>query len=300
MTDLSSLINVCVPQLRNHRLNVPEELTNLIFSLNKDLVQPLIDSLELSESRVQDLAEVYIEKLLPDLKVYNDEKKHLPKLSNHYHWTLAKGRFFSNSVRVAILVPGISKTKLKDAIFSDENKRIENEFEILLKLQNGQTHENIMKMLAFNPLKSQLHFHVFENFGMLLMDKIIQSRRTQEFFSEKWIISRLLEIISAVIYLHKNNIIHRDLTLNAFAIKTFSNVSAKYENSVLCNLQMAYYRDIEASAMSGHVAGNTLDGEYTYVFLQFLMQFIQEKKSYNLQLFLRCSRKKYCYPLVGP
>ena len=77
-TDLSSLINVCVYQLRSHRLDVPEEMTNLIFSLNKDLVQPLIDSLGLSESGVQVLAEVYIEKLLPDLKFYNDGKKRLP------------------------------------------------------------------------------------------------------------------------------------------------------------------------------------------------------------------------------
>ena len=59
-TDLSSLINVCVYQLRSHHLDVPEETTNLIFSLNKDLVQPLIDSLGLSESGVQVLAEVYI------------------------------------------------------------------------------------------------------------------------------------------------------------------------------------------------------------------------------------------------
>nr|XP_022339532.1 uncharacterized protein LOC111134624 isoform X2 [Crassostrea virginica] len=253
-TDLSSLINVCVPQLRNHRLDVPEEMTDLIFSLNKDLVQPLIDSLGLSEAGVQELAEVYIEKPLPDLKIYIDDKKRLPKLSNHYQWTLSRGRFFSNSVRVAILVPGISNTQVKDTKVSDENKRIENEFEILLKMQDGKTHANILKMFAFNPLGSRLHFHVIENFGMLLMDKVFQSRRTQDFFPEKWIISRLLEIISVVIYLHENNTIHRDLTLNAFAMKTLSNMSAEYEHAVLCNLQMAYYSDNEASAMAGHVA----------------------------------------------
>ena len=253
-THLSSLINVCVPQLRNHRLDVPEEMTDLIFSLNKDLVQPLIDSLGLSEAGVQDLAEDYIEKLLPDLKIYNDDKKRLPKLSNHYQWTLSRGRFFLNSVRVAILVPGISNTQIKDTKVSDENKRIENEFEILLKLQDGKTHANILKMFAFNPLGSRLHFHVIESFGMLLMDKVFQSRRTHDFYPEKWIISRLLEIISAVIYLHENNIIHRDLTLNAFAIKALSNMSAEYEHAVLCNLQMAYYSDSEASATAGHVA----------------------------------------------
>nr|XP_022339525.1 uncharacterized protein LOC111134623 isoform X2 [Crassostrea virginica] len=251
-TDISSLMNVCVPQLRNQRLDVPEEMTDLIFSLNKDLVQPLIDSLGLSEAGVQDLAEVYIEKILPDLKIYNKDKKRLPSLSNHYQWTLSRGRFFSNSVRVAILVPGISNTQVKDTKVSDENKRIENEFEILLKLQDGKTHANILKLFAFNPLGSRLHFHVIESFGMLLMDRVFQSRRTQDFFPEKWIINRLLEIISAVIYLHENNIIHRDLTLNAFAMKTY--ISVEYEQAVLCNLQMAYYSDYEASAMAGHVA----------------------------------------------
>ena len=265
-------------------MEIPEEMTDLIFSLNEDLVQPLINSLGLSESGVQDLAEFYIEKLLPDLKVYNDDKKHLPKLSNHYQWTLSRGRFFSNSVRVAILVPGISNTQLKNTKVSDENIRIENEFEILLKLQDGKTHANILKMFAFNPLRSRLHFHVIENFEMLLMDKVFQSRRRQDFFPEKWIISRLLEIISAVIYLHENNIIHRDLTLNAFAIKTLPRVSAEYENAVLCNLQMAYHRDNEASAMAGHVAGNNLDGEFKYVLLYF---YVPQTKFGNI-LFLLC------------
>ena len=134
---------------------------------------------------------------------------------------------------------------------------------------------NILKIFAFNPLGSRLHFHVIENFGTLLMDKIFQSRRTQTFFSEKWIIKRLLEILSAVIYLHENNIIHRDLTLNAFAIKTLSNMFAEYQHAVLCNLQMASYSDNEASAMAGQVAGNTLDEEFLYVFQHFyIMHFM--------------------------
>ncbi len=93
--DLQKIIEDVVFLLRNNHLKIPEEMTDLILSLNAAIAQPLILCLNLSEENMLHLADDYTEKVLPGLVIYNTNRKHLQKLSDHSHWMLSAGRFFS-------------------------------------------------------------------------------------------------------------------------------------------------------------------------------------------------------------
>lgn len=254
-TNLQRIIYESMQLLRSNRLDVPEEMSDLIFSLNTVIAQPLISFLNLSDETLLHIAQKYTAKVLPGLVLYNSDEEHLPKLSNNSHWMLTMGRLISSSVRVAILIPGIAISPLlKKNERQDKSRQIKNEFEMLLNLQKAEneTHLNIARLLAFNPSPSLLHFHVTEYFQTHIIDKVIQSRSRQENLSEEWMNSRLVEIASAISYLHKRSIIHRDITLNSFALKT---ISADHEIAVLCTLEMACTNDIEESIPIGHITG---------------------------------------------
>lgn len=249
--DLLKKIEDIVFLLRNSHLKIPEEMTDLILSLNAAIAQPLILCLNLSEESLLLLAEDYAEKVLPGLVFHNTNRKHLQKLSDHSHWMRSAGRLFTNSIRIAILIPGIANSQFKTNKAVDDSKRIENEFDILMKLQNGETHLNIVRMLAFNPLRSRLHFHVIEHYSTSLIDKIIESRLRQEFLPEDWMNSRLLDVACGLNFLHQRSIIHRDITLNSFSLKP---ISPYHEIAVLSNLGMACSSSNEASTIVGQIA----------------------------------------------
>uniref|UniRef100_K1R046 Mast/stem cell growth factor receptor-related protein n=1 Tax=Magallana gigas TaxID=29159 RepID=K1R046_MAGGI len=249
--DLQKIIEDVVFLLRNNHLKIPEEMTDLILSLNAAIAQPLILCLNLSEENMLHLADDYTEKVLPGLVIYNTNRKHLQKLSDHSHWMLSAGRFFSHSIRLAMLIPGIANSQFKTNKSVDDSKRIENEFDILLKLQNRETHLNIVRMLAFNPLRSRLHFHVIEHYSTSLIDKVIESRLRQEYLPDDWMNSRLIDVACGLHFLQQRSIIHRDITLNSFSLKP---ISPYHEIAVLSNLEMACSSSNEASTIVGQIA----------------------------------------------
>uniref|UniRef100_A0A8W8KFS7 Protein kinase domain-containing protein n=1 Tax=Magallana gigas TaxID=29159 RepID=A0A8W8KFS7_MAGGI len=150
-----------------------------------------------------------------------------------------------------MLIPGIANSQFKTNKSVDDSKRIENEFDILLKLQNGETHLNIVRMLAFNPLRSRLHFHVIEHYSTSLIDKVIESRLRQEYLPDDWMNSRLIDVACGLHFLHQRSIIHRDITLNSFSLKP---ISPYHEIAVLSNLEMACSSSNEASTIVGQIA----------------------------------------------
>lgn len=292
--DLLKKIEDIVFLLRNNHLKIPEEMTDLILSLNAAIAQPLILCLNLSEESMLLLAEDYAEKVLPGLVFHNTNRKHLQKLSDHSHWMRSAGRLFTNSIRIAILIPGIANSQFKTNKAVDHSKRIENEFDILLKLQNGETHLNIVRMLAFNPLRSRLHFHVIEHYSTSLIDKVIESRLRQEFLSEDWMNSRLLDVACGLNFLHQRSIIHRDITLNSFSLKP---ISPYHEIAVLSNLGMACSSSNEASTIVGQIAGKNF-----MVVRSGFKKHIIENTCFEINCwhFHRCSRRKYPHKVFSP
>jgi hypothetical protein len=253
MVDLHRIMDVCADGLANNDFTVPEEIHDLVLSLKSTIVQPITSCLNISQGTMTQLAESHIERVLPGLVVHNRNLKKLPKLSDHSQWIISDGRLFLNRARISILVPGIANTQLKNVKNSIENEQRVNEFDILCTLQRQKTHSNIVKMLGYSPPNCRLHFYVIEMFQRNLIDKLLYARRYQEFLSPEWIKMRLLEIASAIGYLHQRKIIHRDITVNSIAVKEFSAV--QLERAVLCGLHMASSTSDEKSTNIVHIGG---------------------------------------------
>ncbi|XP_062572025.1 uncharacterized protein LOC134233952 [Saccostrea cucullata] len=230
---------------------IPEEMSDLLLSVNAKVAQPFISSLNLSEGTMIQLAESYIARAIPGLVVHNQDRKNLPKLSDQSHWMVSGGRLFKNFVRIAIKVPGISGIQIQNCKNSIESNQLVNEFDVLRKIHGGKT-ANIVKLWAFNPHPSPLPFYVIESFQKSFLDELLHARNHQNSLSENWMNDRLLDIGGAINFLHQKKIIHRDITINSFAIREYP--SHGHERAVLCNLQMACSNDDEASAKTGHIA----------------------------------------------
>jgi hypothetical protein len=253
MVDLHRIMDACANGLARNGFSVPLEISDLVLSLKSTIVQPITSCLNISEGTMTQLAESHIERVLPGLVVHNQNRKQLPKLSDHSHWMVSGGRLFLNLAQISILVPGIANTQFKNVQNSVENGQKVNEFDILCTLQRQKSHSNVVKMLAFNPPNCRLHFYVIEMFRTNLIDKLIHARKYQDFLSPEWIKRRLLEIASAIDYLHHRKIIHRDITVNSIAIKEFSAI--QQEKAVLCGLHMASSSSDEKSTNTGHIGG---------------------------------------------
>ncbi|XP_061188421.1 uncharacterized protein LOC133196568 [Saccostrea echinata] len=226
-------------------------MSDFLLSVNTKVAQPIISCLNLSEGTMIQLAESYIGRAIPGLVVHNQDRRNLPKLSDHSHWMVSGGRLFKNLVRIAIRVPGISGIQIQNCKNPIESKQLLNEFDVIKTLQGDKIHVNIVKMFAFNPNPSPIPFYVIESFQTFLIDKLLHARKRQEFLSQDWMNNRFLDIASAIDFLHQKKIIHRDITINSFAIREYP--SNGHEKAVLCSLEMACSNDIEASANTGHI-----------------------------------------------
>ncbi|XP_062576637.1 uncharacterized protein LOC134238534 [Saccostrea cucullata] len=230
---------------------LPEEMSDFLLSVNATVAQPFISSLNLSEGTMIQIAESYIAKSIPGLVVHNQDRRNLPKLSDQSHWMVSGGRLFKNFVRIAIKVPGISGIQIQNCKNSIESNQLVNEFDVLRSIHGGKT-ANIVKLWAFNPNPSPLSFYVIERFQTFLVDKLLHARKYNEFLSDDWMNERLLDVGGAINFLHQKKIIHRDITINSFAIMEYP--SPGHERAVLCSLQMACSNDDEVSAKTGHIA----------------------------------------------
>lgn len=283
---LMNAVEVCWKGLSGHQgfISLPEELSDHLFSSDKQRVQSVIQTLNISERYLLECTEKYLQRRVIDIVIHDVNRTTLPKKSDHSYWSICQGRINKWEVTVAIHVPGISQSILKGA---DEenilNKMLENDFKILKGLQKNETHVNIIRMLAYSDLGSSLSFYVKDMHKSRMLEKLLHERERKGILSVSWFNNRLIEIIKALIYLRRQKIVHRDLTLRAFHLARFS--GTEEDVAVLYDFNLACQTDFSLTAPS-KVAGKRFSiNLWRSIATVFKLQILQSFK-YNLYIFL--------------
>lgn len=251
---LMKVVEVCWKELEGRKRfhPLPYELTDHLFHGDKQLVYTIIQFLNISEQFLFECAEKYIERRVPDIVFHDLDNYALPKMSDHSYWSVGHGRIRKCNAKIAIHVPGISPSTLQlTEKINIKNQMLENDFKILLGLQQKSTHTNIVRLLAYSELKSPLPFYAKDCHRQGILDKLMESRQQQKPLPIKWFNDRLTEIISALSYLHGVKIVHRDVTLRSFRLiqcRDRDNLAVLYDFNLACQT------DFSATA-TGHVAG---------------------------------------------
>ncbi|XP_061188790.1 uncharacterized protein LOC133196963 [Saccostrea echinata] len=239
--DLLKVVEICWSRMSGHKsfLPLPEELSNHLFTGDKQLANVIIQYLNISERSLLELTETYVQRHVTDIVFHHTKRKTLPKKTDHSYWSICQGRINKCEASIAIRVPGISMSSLQGIKeeYKIKNSMLENDFKILLGLQKDETHINVVRLLAYSDLKYSLHFYVKDNHRIEILEKLLEVRGQKTRFSGLWLNNRLIEMISALNYLHGKKIIHRDVTLRCFHLAHFS--ETEEDETVLYDLNLA-------------------------------------------------------------
>ncbi|XP_062596478.1 uncharacterized protein LOC134257922 [Saccostrea cucullata] len=205
-------------------LPIPEEVHDLLFTLGHPVLQLVVKALDLSETMIRELAEANIKNTVPGLHIHDKVREIFSKTDERNYWSICGGRLYHFNVTISILIPDISTLKNTDHTEEAKSKHVRktNEFEILLSMQKDYRHtcNSIAKLLAYGSSSLPLPFYVVENHPQGLLERLLEARRSHKWLPRSWMYERLQEMASCFTYLHSQRIVHRDITLHSFCLKT--------------------------------------------------------------------------------
>ncbi|XP_061174558.1 uncharacterized protein LOC133183640 [Saccostrea echinata] len=236
-------------------LPIPDEVHDLLFTLGHPVLQLVVEALDLSETKFRELAEANIRNTVPGLHVHDKDREIFCKTNDKYYWSIRGGRLYHYSVTISILIPDISNLKINDHTDEAKSKHMRktNEFKILLSMQKGFKHNSIAKLLAFGSPALPLPFYVIENHPQGLLERLLEARRSHKWLPLSWMYERLHEMASCLSYLHSQRIVHRDIALHSFCLKTC--LTSGKCMAVLQKLELAHSTTDDISSSGAHIAG---------------------------------------------
>lgn len=232
-------------------LCLPEELTDCLLMDEKDIMHTMNQSLTIDEPFVLECTEKYVQKRVPDIVIHDKERQFLPKMKDNSYWSICHGRINKCQAMIAIHVPSIELTR-ENKSEDIKNKMLQNDLKILAGLQKEKTHINVVRLLAYSSLKNSVQFYAKDGYKMTVLDKLIEVREQRDRLPVTWFNKRLQDIIKALLYIHGEKIIHRDVTLRSFRLAHCHNPENNL--AVLCDFNLACQTDFSFTA-TGRVTG---------------------------------------------
>ena len=232
-------------------LCLPEELTDCLFMDEKDIIHIMNQSLTIDEPFVSECTEKYVQKRVSDIVIHDKERQSLPKMKDNSYWSICHGRINKCQAIIAIHVPSIALSR-ENKSEDIKNKMLHNDLKILAGLQKEKTHINVVRLLAYSSLQNSVQFYVKDGYKMTVLDKLIEVREQRDRLPVTWFNKRLQDIIKALLYIHGEKIIHRDVTLRSFGLAHCHNPENNL--AILYDFNLACQTDFSLTA-TGRVTG---------------------------------------------
>lgn len=149
-----------------------------------------------------------------------------PDVGFKSHWVSLHGTITEDiDVVLNMLVPTLSCVSKGDVdeymlkSNKEETKKHMNELRILTSLQEHCTHSNIVQLFSFQcrPIPIFYITEIADNPNLLTY--LLNTRNSENMLLDQTLLRFTKDVLEAVLFLHDNHIIHRNLTCSAFSVK---------------------------------------------------------------------------------
>lgn len=149
-----------------------------------------------------------------------------PDVGFKSHWVSLHGTIAEDiDVVLNMLVPTLSCVSKGDVdeymskSNKEETKKHMNELRILTSLQDHCTHRNIVQLFSFQcrPIPIFYITEIADNPNLLTY--LLNTRNSENMLQDQTLLRFTKDVLEAVLFLHDNHIIHRNLTCSAFSVK---------------------------------------------------------------------------------
>lgn len=149
-----------------------------------------------------------------------------PDVGFKSHWVSLHGTIAEDiDVVLNMLVPTLSCVSKGDVdeymskSNKEETKKHMNELRILTSLQEHCTHRNIVQLFSFQcrPIPIFYITEIADNPNLLTY--LLNTRNSENMLQDQTLLRFTKDVLEAVLFLHDNHIIHRNLTCSAFSVK---------------------------------------------------------------------------------